>query len=345
MAAADYASISGALNLIFEDKIASQINRASVALQVLPKKRMRGKSVAWDARVGTTTGAAIADGTTVSTFNVDTKVPAVLQYATYHDAFGLTGRAMAAAVNAGGPKELENLLEEMVGESTERIATILNSEIYTGTGGSAPETIAGLISEAIVASSTYAGIASATYPQWAGNVLANSSVPRALSVQLMRDMRRTIYLASGKKPKLVLAHPAQFEEYGNLLGTNRRFMQDVNIGGAKITLDGGFQALDFDGIPVIEDKDCTQGSMVFIDTSEVAVIPLPDATQQMAGGTNGEIEIAGTEEEQGMSGPVGINARIQPLAVNGDVRDFALFVYVQLQVRRPNACGVLTDLS
>lgn len=339
-----YSDISSALNQVYENDIASQINRASVALQVLTVKPANAKNVGWDARFGTSTGAAIADGTNVSTYNFDTKTPATLQFATYHDAFGVTGRAMSAAAASGGPDGLVDLYAESIEESSERLATKLNTEIYSGSGGTSPETVCGL-DNSLLASGTYAGLLIATYPQWAATVQGNSSVKRDLSLQLMRDMRKAIYIASGKKPNLILCDPNQHERYGNLLGTTRRYVDEVRIAGrAPIRLDGGYNVLEFDGIPIIEDKDATAGNMYFLNTEEVFLRALPDAVQRMVGGA-GEMSVNGTPEEQFGAGMARIKARVQPLAINGDARNYALFTYVQLQVRRPNACGILTDLA
>jgi hypothetical protein len=270
-----------------------------------------------------------------------------LDFATYHDAFGVTGRALAAAYSAGGPAGLMDLAAEHVMESTERLASKLNAEIYVGTGGSAPETIAGLTQMALLADgNSYAGISRTTYAQWAATVKANGGIGRDLSIHLMRDTRRSIYTASGMKPDLILCDPIQHEKYGELLGAQRRYITEVRLAGRPpIVLDGGYQVLEFDGIPIIEDKDAPAGMMVFLNSRTVSLRPLMDPTQQLLGGTNGERAITGTEEEQFGVPAAKVSARVQPLAVAGDVRKFALFTYLQLQVRRPNANGVLKDLN
>jgi hypothetical protein len=342
MATVDTAAISSALNQMYEDRIASQINRASVALQVLPVELGKGKNVAWEARVGTAAASAIVDGADVSTFNSDTKLPATLNFATYHDAFGVSGRALSVATNSGGPDELEDLFGEHIAEASERLAAKLNAEVYAGTGGSAPETLAGLTATALLATGTYAGINRATYTQWAANVMANGGVPRALSIALMRQMRRTIYLASGSKPDLILCDPIQHEKYAALLASERRYQQSVNLRGQTIVLDGGFQVLEFDGIPMIEDKDCPSGTMLFLNTRECRIKVLPDAAARFGAGSIG---IAGTPEEQMGQPSARLAGRVQPLAVSGDMFKFAIFTYLQLMVRRPNANGVLSDLS
>jgi len=347
MAAVAFLDIQTALNTIFEDDLASQINRATVGAKILPKKTVQGKSINWDARLGTAVGTAESDGAVISTYNSDTKAPATLYVATYQDSFKLDGRAVASAANSGGPAALVDLFGEHVMESSERVASKVNIDLYSGTGATTePITIAGLSTVALLADTgTYANISRNTYSQWKSNVLGNSSVPRPLTIQLMRDMMRTIYIASGHKPDLILADPFQHEQYGLTFGPFRRYIKDsMYVAGDKIELDGGYSVLEFDGIPVIEDKDAVAGEMLFLNTKSVSIRPLPHAAMQLAA-SSGQLEITGSEEANEGPGNTGLRARIQQLANDGDYMVFQVVVYLQTQVRHPNRCGKLTDLA
>jgi hypothetical protein len=117
-------------------------------------------------------------------------------------------------------------------ESVQRLAMALAVDVYTGTG--AAGNINGLLTASgaapgIAATGTYATINRATYSQWQATVMANGGVPRALSLDLMREMRRRIYVASGMKPDLIVTDPIQHEPYSKLFGTERRYMQSVNL--------------------------------------------------------------------------------------------------------------------
>jgi hypothetical protein len=347
MAAVDFSAISSALATLFEDRIIMQINRAVVLANLLPISPGTGKNIQWLARFGSATGSVIADGADVSTWNSDNKVPAVLQFGTYHDAFQISGKARAAAAAAGNPQELVDLFGEEIEESVQRLALKIAQDIYTGTG--ATDNINGLLSAsgaapAISATGTYATINRATYTQWQATVMANGGAARALTLALMREMRRRIYTASGEKPDLIVTDPIQHEAYANLLATDRRYIQDVYVRGQKITLDGGYQVLEFDGIPVIEDVNHPAGKMTFLNTRHVHLKQLPspaDALNQ----SMGQVGLHGTPEEQfGQSG-MKLSARVQPLAITGDALKFALFSYPQVQCKRPNTCGVIEDLS
>lgn len=346
MAAVDLAAIASALATIFEDRITQNINRAVVLTQVVPVKDGTGKNLSWVARFGTATpaGAVIADGADVSVYNSDTKVPATLQYGTYHDAFSITGKARAAAANTGNPQELEDLFAEEIEEAVQRLASAIAVDCYTGDG--AADTIHGLLDTtvaAIGATGTYAGINRSTYAQWKSTVLANGGTERAISFALMREIRRKIYVDSGMKSDLIICDPVVHEKYGELFGTERRYLQDLYLRGQKITLDGGYHALEFDGIPVLEDNNCPAGKMLFLNTSQIAIRPLPHAPDAINQGV-GMIGLHGTPEEQMGAGKNVLTARINPLAITGDAYKFQLICYPQIQVKRCNCHGVIEDL-
>ncbi len=340
------ATISSSLATIFEDQIASQINRATVLLQVLPVvEGTTGKNISWVARFGTAVGGARAEGLAVADLNSDTKVPATLDFGTYDDAFGVTGKALAAARAARNPAELANLFVEELSECVERLAKGVAQDLYTGTG--ATDTIMGLVDAtngAIIGTGTYALIDRSTYPQWAGTVESNLAIGRALTFQLMRDLRRSIYRASGQKPDLVVTTPELHEKYGLLFGQQRRYITEIKLRGSMISLDGGYQLLEFDGIPVLEDVDCPTGDMLFLNTRYVRVVQLPDEVDAV-NQSEAMLGIAGTDEEQLGAPTRKLRARINPLGKTGDFYMFQLILYPQLQVRRPNTCGVIKDLD
>lgn len=345
MAQLDFSAIQSALATLFEDKIQWQINRAVVLSQLLEVSLGTGKNIQWVARFGTATpaGAVIADGADVSVYNSDSKVPAVLQYGTYHDALSITGKARAGAMAAGNPAELADLFGEEIMESITRLSKAMAVDCYTGSG--ATDTIHGLLhaSGGVSATGTYAGIDRAVRTQWQANVLANGAVPRALTFALMRQMRRNIYTASGEKPDLILCDALQHEKYGQLFGSERRYVDNVRLRGESIKLDGGYQVLEFDGIPVIEDINMPAGKMLFLSSRYVNLKQLPSAPDAVNKAV-GTVALHGTSEEQFGSGKPVLTARIQPLAITGDAYKFQLIAYPQIQVKRPQACGVIEDL-
>lgn len=344
MADRTFASISTALADLFADEVTSQINRAVVLAQLLDVKPGQGKNVQWDIKSGTATPttAVIADGANVTNFNLDDKVPAVLQYGTYHDAFAITGKSAAAAAAAGNPDQLADLFADDLLDSSQRLASALGAAVYTGSG--ATDNMHGLTATAgpLDTTGVYANIDRAGYPLWASNEI--DAAGAGLSFALMRQLRRTIYVASGMRPDVVICDPEQHEAYGSLFGTDRRYVDQIRLRGETIKLDGGYQVLEFDGIPVIEDYQATANTLMMLNTRHLYLSQLPDPLTAL-NQSMGTMGLAGTEEEQYGDGPTGLTARILPLAKTGDLYKFGLYCYPALVSKRNNCHGSLINLA
>lgn len=345
MATRDFANITNSLVKLFYDDLTNQINRQVVLAQLLDVRRGTGQNIQWVARFGTATPAGngvIADGADVVTFNRDTKLPAVLQFGTYHDAFEVTGKAAAAAAAAGNPDQLADLFADDMMDSAERLARGIAGHVYSGPGGT--DEIHGLTAAAgpLATTGTYAGIDKAVQTQWASNAVSAGGA--GVSLGLMRQLRRVIYTASGTKPDLIICDPEQHENYGNLFGNERRYIDDVRMRGQTIRLDGGYQVLEFDGIPVVEDEQCPPNTMLFLNTRYLYLTQLPDPLTLM-NQSMGHTQLAGTPEEQFGEGTTQLTARIIPLAKTGDAYKFELICYPQLVSRRCNVHGQLTNLA
>lgn len=343
MSAVSLSAITDVLVKRFDDDITWQINHSTPLFQFLPVKGNTGQNIQWPVRFGTDTGAVYTEGSAVSTFHSHTKKAAILSYASYYEAFSLNAPAVNSAWNSGNPAALVDLFAEELGEASARLSKVLGQDVYDGDGVTTE--IAGLVGGgAITDSGTYAGLARGTFSQWAGTVLTDGS-NRPLSFELMRDMRRAIYIASGLKPDLIVCNPAQHEKYGLLFGDKRRYVQEVKMRGQTIALDGGYMALEFDGIPVIEDINAPANKMLFLNTSQMFMRFQSQANPVASRANASEVDIMGTPEEQFGPARAMLKAKLQPLAITGDFYPFGLFVYPQLQVKRPQSCGYLDALE
>lgn len=353
MALVEFSTIDATLAELFFDEIANQINRACVLGQVLDVGPGTGKNIQWSVRTGTATPttAVIADGADVTVFNNDTKQPAVLQYGTYHDAFSVTGKAMAAARAAGNPSELAALLVDELGDSVERLARAVANDVYVGTG--ATDNMHGIYSslgagtvDAIGDTGVYAGIDRASVAQWQGNVVDASGADfQANAFSLMRQLRREIYTASGERPDIFVTDPIQHEKLGLAYQAERRYTDQVRRSdGTVIKLDGGYQVLEFDGIPVIEDVLHPVQKVTALNSRHVKMSQLADSPDAL-NRAMGMVGLAGTPEEQFGEQKMKLYARIQPLAITGDAFKYQLILYPQICVKRPNACGFITNLA
>lgn len=343
----NYSAIAASLATIFSNKVANQINRSTVITQLFPVVTGDSHNINWVASFGSATGKVIADGAVVDRTNdpqKDDKVPASLNYGTYSETFGVTGRALAGALASGNPSELKNLFASEIKDASERFAKRVEIDLFTGAGVNDAFVGMNASAGALRATGTYANIDRAVRTQWAATEMANGGVGRALTLSLMRDMRRRIYIASGSKPDLIVTTPELHMKYGELIGQQRRWMQDVHLRGQKVTLDGGYQYLEFDGIPVIEAVDAVTGTMDFVSSSSMEIVTQPDPIN-MINQSMGPIEVKGTAEEQFGDPGARIRARINPLGRDGDRYQFQLLAYLGFRCKRPNTGGIISDLN
>jgi hypothetical protein len=345
MATVNVAAIVDNIQKKFDDEITRHINRSTPVFNVLGVKRANGPVIQWVNTFNTSPPTApIGEGVAVTTFNTDTKVPATLDYTTYHDAFEITGLALAKAAAAGNPAAIADLFREEMTELIPRLALNIAQDVYTGTGAS--NEMIGLVATngGIRSTGTYAGINRGTYSQWGATELANGGILRPLELRLLRRARRYAKEACGFAPDFYLTSTALFEAYEAILGDKRRYLEDVTIKGRKVTLDGGTRALSFDGVPVIEDISCPSTDWLGGQAEYLDIFQLPSPAD-MVNRSTGQVSLAGTPEHQYGATQSGLTARILPLPPAGDKYPFAVFVYPSVRVKKPNAFLRITDLE
>lgn len=352
----DLARVTDALPTLLADKIIPQMNRSAPELQLIPYQAGSAKNMTWDVEfknASETADSSLAEGATVTAYGDDDVVPAVLNWCDYSEAIAVTGKALSAARGsaggAGGASDLQDLWSHKTLGAVRRLAKNLGKDFWQGPGtgnrvlglyGGATLTSAAPLSNAGI----YANINRATYTDWKANVLLNGGVTRPLTFDLMRDMRKAIYDACGEMPDLIMCDSTQHERYGALFGDNRRYVQEVTIRGQKIVLDGGYKALEFDGIPIIASVNHPAGYMSFLNTAYVKLRALDDMPTD-ANRSPRMIQLQAMPEEQLQSGVCPFRARLNPLAVVGDKYPIQMILYPQIQVDRCNAQGVLGDLN
>lgn len=347
------ADILPALSQLFQPVLDRQFNRLSVLAALLPKANGSGKNVAWDVRFSRTVHAAsFTEGSDVAAgeFQTDTTVPATLPWAMYRSAFSMSGLSVAASSGAvGSAVELLDLFRSNLTDAASDLVSQINGGLYLGDGTGTK--LVGLLSGgAIAASGTYANINRATYADWASNVLANGGTPRALTKALLDQMEETIYTACGQMPDIIICSPATARTYETLFDSiSRVFIErgDIsalkpnvaNVGQPVIPANTGYTGLSYKGIPIYRDRDCPTGQLLMLNRQYLAVRPLPSVNL-------GNVPMS---REESLSGAPGndtqITAKIESLAKTGDSDKFQLVAYLQLQLRRPQSCGVIADLQ
>ncbi len=340
-----------ALTTVFQPKLDRQFNRLAVLAGALPKSVGSGKNVSWDVRFSRTTHAAnFTEGSDVGAgeLNVDTTVPATLNWGLYRVAFGISGLSVAAAKSAiGSPLEVMALFEGHVMDAAADLISVINADLFTGDGSSTK--IQGLYSGAnapILTTGSYAGLARATYAEWQSNLLANGGTPRALTKALMDDLEAQIFADCSMPPDLIVASPGIVRKYESLFDSVIRTAPagtpqnsgDLSVL-SRIQANSGYTGLSYKGIPILRDRNGPTGKLAMLNSSYVSIESLPQV----------ELGDAVFSRSQGLgaegAAPTGILAKIEPLAKTGDASKFQMVTYLQLKVRKPNACGAIVDLD
>lgn len=164
------------------------------------------------------------------------------------------------------------------------------------------------------------GLDTDSYNWWKSQVMTHSSGryagQRALTLDLMQQMFDRVETAAGKDygPNVIFTTKAIRREYLKLMQADRR---NVNT----MTLDGGWKALDYNGIPLMVDDDAIDGEMYFLTTKDLQIYRMSDYAWMEKDGA--------------------VLSRISGY----DAYEAVLYRYAELGCVRRNSHGVICDLS
>jgi hypothetical protein len=164
------------------------------------------------------------------------------------------------------------------------------------------------------------GLAVGTYNWWKAQVSTHSSGryggQRELTFELMDMMFDKVEVKAGKDygPDMILTTHALRREYLNKCRADRR---SVNT----MTLDGGWKAIDFNGVPFTVDPDAIDGEVYFLTLKDLQIYRMSDYDWMTKDGA--------------------ILSRISGY----DAYEAVLFRYAELGCKRRNSHGVLCDLK
>lgn len=164
------------------------------------------------------------------------------------------------------------------------------------------------------------GLAVATYTWWKAQVDTGTTTryasQRALTLKLMQKMFDKVEIAAGKNygPNMIITTHAIRREYLELCRADRRIVNEMQ-------LDGGFSALDYNGVPLLVDADAIDGEIYFLTTKDLQIYRMSDYDWMSKDGA--------------------ILSRI----TGYDAYEAVLFRYAEMGCTRRNSHGVICDLA
>ncbi len=224
-----------------------------------------GEGVRWPVRyAGNTSAGSYAEGDTGAGAGNQGFKKAFLTWKLNKVEVEVSGLAQAIGDNGGMivpalRTELDLGLSDVRGN--------INTQLMSDGSGNSGKDITGLFA-AIADTGTYAGLDRGTYTWWKSYVSANGGTPRALSEELIRTAKSTVE-ARGGRVTAIYAGSTQWYKYGDLLRAERRQQNPVS-------LTGGYQALDFEGVPLIKVPGYSQTRMDFVDEELLEYVVLKD---------------------------------------------------------------------
>lgn len=362
MATLVLADIVAAFNLLYMDELADAIRRDSVLLSLLSVQQDRNSTCTWSVKTSARNTAKVSTGADVSgsDFSNHERSQASLAWARYEGFAAVDGLAQAlSAANAPGRIGVTidpDVLREEVMDAIDEVAMLLSTHAYTGNPAS--NQISG--ADTMAAGNTYAGIdktALTTPAEWAAAV--NTEAASALDFDVLRTkLIRPFKDATGRLPEFITCDGATFDRVGALFGSDRRYIDTVttaSAGTVDLKLAGGFNALEFDGVPIIEDRHATADTLYAWDSRSSSFRQVPTMQSAMVPGDRMQgavkaltgsgfpADAADRIVAQRVASATGrLQPSIHPLAKLGDSERMMVKVYVQLRHKSRKAHAQLS---
>jgi hypothetical protein len=318
-------------------EIVSQINLRCTALRTLPIVMGRGPNIAWVVKSSGANAEAYAEGADVDNTASNAQADAVLSWAQMRGNSSITGLAESSAATSDSPQGNVQLLVENITDSLAALASLVNQHIFDGNGSASPAQITGLDTAIGTTGNAYATINRATSSYWDPYVFDPGS-DTAITQQQIRKDASSIYTNSGEYPDLGLVSPGVFNSMLGMFDSRTQLMNRtdvINTARGKIQLSAGFEALVVEGIPWVQDKDATAGTLYYVNTRHTGLVIQQQPQLAGFGFTPG---VALTANDG--FGPVPLMAVIEALGKTGDSKCYSAKTYLNLRVRKPCACGV-----
>lgn len=332
-----------AITLLIDDSVTIARLRASHTLRLLERMgRMTTAgqtSLQWDVDLGggvAAIEAVTANGSNTATDDVKKAILPIGAYRIKHQ-FPISIIEMRQAANTA-PEVLQNLFKAQVERAIDHILRRLNLLIYSGTGSTGDAQVAGF-SKICDNTYSYAGLDPVTYTEWTAIVNSNGGTARSISRDLLYSIDEAFHTRESMYSFLSMT-PRIATKYKSLFDTTRPLEYLYEGEGTVPVADVGLMGLSYEGKPVIQDPQCTAGSVYFIDplAIEVASFDVMTGPQPTSGFSQTPIAMASTNL-------LGININVAELPSNNSAaRIFEIYCLPQLKVTQRKGIGLLSDL-
>lgn len=158
---------------------------------------------------------------------------------------------------------------------------------------------------------------------WDSRILSNAGVLRDLKLDLMQQAFDETDIEGDAVPGVILTNHAIKRRYAALLQSDKRYPA-----GGEITLDGGYRALEFNGVALVADKDASLANT-------------PGVLQRLYFITMSSMEMLVMSDWEWMDDDGAVLSRVS----GKDSYEGTLYAYMNLACDRPNANALLADIS
>lgn len=128
----------------------------------------------------------------------------------------------------------------------------------------------GIIDDATYVTTLH-NLSRSTYAWWKASTHSNddnSGTNRDLTLALIQDSISAVEKNGGKTNLILSGHDVR-DSYAALVVADKRFVNTMD-------LDGGFKALEYNGIPWVADRDCPPNTVFFVDTDHLQIMQMSD---------------------------------------------------------------------
>jgi len=176
-----------------------------------------------------------------------------------------------------GTSRIINLLDAKTTQAEMSLTESLSVGLFSDGTGNGGKNLTGLAAM-VTNSGTYGGISSSANTWWKAGVEATVET---LGLPKMRTAYNTASVGGKDTPTLIVTTQALFETYESLFtnvaisGGGTSFSTPTE--GMKNMADGGFQSLQFKGVPIVWDEQCPTGTMYFLNAKHMKLVMHKDA--------------------------------------------------------------------